>query len=347
LGDWAEERATGRKGIERMSIIASKAKRTQRGSVALSPVEYRMTAVRDLFRLYAKDRAFRQGLRTLARDLRPLGTILARLRGHPFAAIESRSVASAQFTHYVAAVRTFAGTWGLDRIGTDGVDAVHRWLLFEDEAREQDRHVDGWVKRIEEDEARELDRRESVLAKPINEDGGSFGFGLSLESDYPGVDTTVRVGDVVDRWAPEDEPRVYSEQPVPETLRERGAWRKVLNELDNPSTFQDVVHGDALLYRKTLGAEKRILTRLDPSQAADLAAELDRIQGEYRALEYEWSDTAGQYERDLRWTFERLALARPVRDIDHVGHDEPYVYRQTRRIAARLGLDGFPPPRDS
>lgn len=117
--------------------MVSLAKRTQRGSVALSPSEYRCVAIRDLFRLYAGHDPFRAALGNLSSNQRAALTELTPFRGQSFAWIESRPNPSDAVTGYVAAVHDIAALWGLDKIGTvpvpgepfteHGTEAVHRW----------------------------------------------------------------------------------------------------------------------------------------------------------------------------------------------------------------------------
>lgn len=182
--------------------MASLSRRIRRGSVALSPSEYRYFAIRDLFRLYAAHVPFRAALGSLAATHREALAELAAFHGHSFAGIESRPDPSDAVSGYIAAIHTLANMWGLDRVGVIpvvgeltgdyGVETIHRWgeLAYADS----------------------------------EETGKSFGFGFPMPSPYPGIDTTVHVG-AGNCWHPEEEPRSDSEQVIPERHRALYGWR--------------------------------------------------------------------------------------------------------------------------
>lgn len=232
---------------------------------------------------------------------------------------------------YVEALDAFAAKWGLDRLGAvslskspygepwsvrPGVEAVHDWC---------------------------------IAAHGAGPAGLSFGFGHLISSSVAEVDTTVRLGDFVARWDPEDESLTDHGLPVPERLRTDLSHNPAMRVLTIRRRQEWRLTGDGAKTRIKKAAEKAKGRRLTPQETTELDEQLARIEAAFASAGRVTSDTAPAEDLHLRWTFRRLAPVgrdgRPqgVWEIAlDAGADEKTIRNETDKMRRRLGVDRFP-----
>lgn len=238
--------------------------------------------------------------------------------GLAFGPARTRAAASLSVTPYITALEQFAKHWGLSRLpDNQGLDALHAWCL---------------------------------LSHANHDSGGiAFGAGHLVSSLAAGVDITVRLGDFVDRWDPEEEPLANQLLPVPERL--------LVAVRHHPSLRLRSVKGRRAWYVPAEGARTRIRKaaeeakgrRLTPEEKGLLDEELERIETAFTTVGHVQPDTTPEEDTHLRWTFRRLvpaggeggphgvwqiALAEKVR--------VKTVRNETDKLRKHLGIERFP-----
>ncbi len=356
----------------------SGAKRRRPGA-AESPEEARGRLIRKLFAHYDGHAPFRDALRQLADQHREAvaacaprpvltpdgGPVLEvswdtgkPMSGRPVRSIPSWEMVRADLAAavpgvpaYVAALERFAARWGLDQLGIvplpePAVGPPDWWPT--------DRPFPS-AHRPYPDQPTERPGLEALHAWCLlylangGDAGTPFGLGHLVSSLAARVNTTVRLGDFIAQWDPEEAPLADQLLPVPEHL---------LAEIGHhPGLRLRTVRGQRGWYVPAEGARTRIRkaaseakgARLTPQEQGLLDQQLARIEAEFAAAEHVHPDTAPEEDTHLRWVFQRLApVGRGGRPLGvwqialSEGADEKTIRNETDRLRKRLGVARFP-----